>query len=223
MELSLKTILNTKCRNIFCCKIKKLTNFSCASKQLRIWFPFSCMHRHLRIIECKSFVMSPLQATANNRLLFFFFCCGHLQNYWSKQGRQYEPLSSLYYLDVNGCMTFLIGTRDTYFSSLCLYFMRTVPEVTSIIHMEFPPQVATLDVVFSGWWGSGSKTTSQIWKSQSCFIEKCFIARDSSPPYFTTWWQHLLRLFKIVTFFANILLFSWFIRSYLQVLIRIII
>jgi hypothetical protein len=35
-----------------------------------------------------------------NRLLFFFFCCGHLQNYWSKQGRRYMPLSSLYCLDV---------------------------------------------------------------------------------------------------------------------------
>ncbi len=39
-----------------------------------------------------------------NRLLFFFFffCSGHLQNYWSKQGRRYMPLSSLYYLDVYG-------------------------------------------------------------------------------------------------------------------------
>jgi hypothetical protein len=36
------------------------------------------------------------------RLLFFLFCCGHLQNYWSKQGRQYVPLCSLYYLHVYG-------------------------------------------------------------------------------------------------------------------------
>ncbi len=40
-----------------------------------------------------------------NRLLFFFFCCSHLRNYWSKQGRQYVPLSCLYYLDVYGGIT----------------------------------------------------------------------------------------------------------------------
>ncbi len=64
----------------------------------------SLNHRHLRNIDCLSFVMCPLLASVLiiNRLLFFFFffCCGHLQNYWSKQGRQCAPLSSLYYLDV---------------------------------------------------------------------------------------------------------------------------
>ncbi len=42
-----------------------------------------------------------------NRLLFFFFFfyCSHLQSYWSKQGMQYVPLSSLYYLDVYGSHT----------------------------------------------------------------------------------------------------------------------
>ncbi len=65
-------------------------------------------HRHLRNIDCPSFVMCPLLALVLivNRLLFFFFffCCSHLQNYWSKQGRRYAPLSSLYYLDVYGCI-----------------------------------------------------------------------------------------------------------------------
>ena len=53
---------------------------------------------------------------------------------------------------------------QTYLSSLCLYFMSTVPVTTSIIQIEFPPQVATLEVVLLGSLGSGSKTTSQIWK-----------------------------------------------------------
>ncbi len=61
-------------------------------------------HRHLSNIDCLSFVVCPLLAPVLivNRLLFFFFFffCGHLQNYWSKQDRQYVPLSSLYYLDV---------------------------------------------------------------------------------------------------------------------------
>jgi hypothetical protein len=59
-------------------------------------------HRHLRNIDSLSFVMCRLLAPVLivNRILFFFFffCCSHLQNYWSKQGRQ--ALSSLYYLDV---------------------------------------------------------------------------------------------------------------------------
>ncbi len=63
-------------------------------------------HRLLRNIDCLSFVMCPLLVPVLivNRLLFFsfFFCCSHLQNYWSKQGRQNAPLSSLYYLDVYG-------------------------------------------------------------------------------------------------------------------------
>ncbi len=64
----------------------------------------SNFHRHLRNIDCLSFVMCRLLALVLivNRLLFFFFFsrCSHLQNYWSKQGRRYAPLSSLYYLDV---------------------------------------------------------------------------------------------------------------------------
>jgi hypothetical protein len=61
-------------------------------------------HRHLSNIDCLTFVMCPLLAPVLivNRLLFFFFCCGRLQNYWSKQNRQYTPLSSLYLLDVYG-------------------------------------------------------------------------------------------------------------------------
>ena len=54
--------------------------------------------------------------------------------------------------------------KKTYLSSLCLYFIKTVPVMTSIIQIEFPPQVATLDVVFKGSKGSGSNTTSQICK-----------------------------------------------------------
>jgi len=59
-------------------------------------------HRHLRNIDYLSFVMCQLLVSVLivNRFLFFFFCCGHLQNYWNKQGRQHVPLSSLYYLDV---------------------------------------------------------------------------------------------------------------------------
>ncbi len=61
-------------------------------------------HRHLRNIDCLSFVMCLLLAPVLIviRILFFFFCCSHLQNYWSKQGRRYTPLSSLYFLDVYG-------------------------------------------------------------------------------------------------------------------------
>ncbi len=62
------------------------------------------VHRHLRNIDCLSFVMCRLLAPVLivNMLLFFFFffCCGHLQNHWSKQGRRYALLSSQYYLDV---------------------------------------------------------------------------------------------------------------------------
>jgi hypothetical protein len=39
-------------------------------------------------------------AFIGNKLLYFLFNCGHLQNYKSKQGRQYMPISGLYYLDV---------------------------------------------------------------------------------------------------------------------------
>jgi hypothetical protein len=40
-------------------------------------------HRHLRNIDCLSFVMCRLLVPVLivNRLLFFFFHCGHLQNY----------------------------------------------------------------------------------------------------------------------------------------------
>ncbi len=74
-------------------------------------------HRHLRYIDCLSFVMCLLLAPVLivNRLLFsfFFFCCGHLQNYWSKQGRRYVLLSSQYFLDVYGlhlCKSSLAST-----------------------------------------------------------------------------------------------------------------
>jgi hypothetical protein len=69
-----------------------------------IFLAIGLSHRHLRNIDCLSFVMCPLLAPVLivNRLLFFFFCCGYLQNYCSKQGRWYAPLSSLYYLDVYG-------------------------------------------------------------------------------------------------------------------------
>ena len=43
--------------------------------------------------------------------------------------------------------------------SLCLYFINTVPEFTSMMQMEFPPQVATRLVVLAASLGSGSKTT----------------------------------------------------------------
>ena len=51
----------------------------------------------------------------------------------------------------------------THFNSLCLYFIRTVPVLTSMMHIEFPPHVATLVVVLEASSGSGSNTTSQIW------------------------------------------------------------
>ena len=60
-------------------------------------------------------------------------------------------------------VSFALSSSFSYLSSLCLYFMRTVPVLTSMIQMELPPQVATLDVVLSGECGSGSNTTSQIW------------------------------------------------------------
>ena len=46
-----------------------------------------------------------------------------------------------------GCLLKLL-LDNIYLSSLCLYFIRTVPVLTSTIQIEFPPQVATLDVVF---------------------------------------------------------------------------
>jgi hypothetical protein len=79
---------------------KCLSNFLWASCFLYL----TTFHRHLRNIDYLSFFMCRLLALVLiiNRLLFFFFFfhCGHLQNYWSKQGRRYMPLSSLYYLDV---------------------------------------------------------------------------------------------------------------------------
>jgi hypothetical protein len=59
-------------------------------------------HRHLSIIDCLSFVVCPLLAPLVLYFFSFFFCCGHLQYSWSKQGRHYVPLSSLYFLDVYG-------------------------------------------------------------------------------------------------------------------------
>ncbi len=61
-------------------------------KKTDVWMnlkTFYDNHRHLRNIDCLSFVMCRLLVPVLivNRLLFFFFCCGHLQNYWSKQGR----------------------------------------------------------------------------------------------------------------------------------------
>ena len=53
-----------------------------------------------------------------------------------------------------------------YLSSLCLYFIRTVPVFTSTMQIEFPPQVATFEVVFVWSFGSGSKTTSQIYNKK---------------------------------------------------------
>ncbi len=57
-------------------------------------------HRYWKSkIDCLRFVMClhPVPVFQG-----FFFCCSHWQYLWSKQGRQYVPLSSLYYLDVNG-------------------------------------------------------------------------------------------------------------------------
>ncbi len=59
-------------------------------------------HRHLRNIDCLSFVMCLLLALVLIVIRLLFFCCSHLQNYLSKQGRQNAPLSGLYYLDVYG-------------------------------------------------------------------------------------------------------------------------
>ncbi len=50
-------------------------------------------------------LIAPVLIVNKLPFFFFFFCCGHLQNYWSKQGRRYAPLSSLYYLDVYGSHT----------------------------------------------------------------------------------------------------------------------
>ena len=63
----------------------------------------------------------------------------------------------------------------THLNSLCLYFIRTVPVLTSMIQIEFPPHVATLDVVLEASSGSGSKTTSQIcvWMSAGSLFLLC--------------------------------------------------
>ncbi len=58
-----------------------------------VWM--QCLHRYQKAkIDCLSFVMCPLLA----QLIIAFFCCGRLQYYFSKQGRRYAPLSSLYIL-----------------------------------------------------------------------------------------------------------------------------
>ncbi len=51
LESSLKPRLNTMCREIFCCKIKKLTNFSCASKQKQVCFPLAGWHSSLKVAK----------------------------------------------------------------------------------------------------------------------------------------------------------------------------
>ncbi len=54
-------------------------------------------HRYQKAkIDCLSFVYVPATSAAHNKLLFFFFCCRHLQYKWWK----HVPLSSLYSLDV---------------------------------------------------------------------------------------------------------------------------
>jgi hypothetical protein len=78
----------------------------CCSMRFQFLILAGNNHIHLRNTDCLSFVMCQLLAPVLivNRLLFFFFFfrCFHLQNYWSKQGRWYTPLISLYYLDVYG-------------------------------------------------------------------------------------------------------------------------
>jgi hypothetical protein len=52
-------------------------------------------------------LLAPVLIVHRLHLFFFFFCCGNLQNYWSKQGKRYAPLSSLYYLDVYALHTLI--------------------------------------------------------------------------------------------------------------------
>ncbi len=70
-------------------------------------------HRHQSIIDCLSFVMCPLLAPLIIGFFSFFFCCSHLQYYWSKQGRWYVPLSSLYFLDVYELYLIVLDVYDT--------------------------------------------------------------------------------------------------------------
>ena len=49
-------------------------------------------------------------------------------------------------------------------TSSCLYSIKIFPELTSMMQMVLPPQVATLDVVLLFSLGSGSKTTwNKLW------------------------------------------------------------
>jgi hypothetical protein len=47
----------------------------------------SCMHRHLKIIDCLSLFTVPATSAAQNSLLFFFFLLRLLTELISKQGR----------------------------------------------------------------------------------------------------------------------------------------
>ena len=87
---------------------------------------------------------------------------------FSKKIFWYLFLSSRVYLCID--LSYTIYAIISYLSSLCLYFIRTVPVLTSTIHIEFPPQVATLEVVFVWSLGSGSNTTSQIWNVYILYI-----------------------------------------------------
>ncbi len=49
LESSLKTGLNTVYSDVFCCQIKKLTNFMCALKQLPVCFPSAAWHSSLLV------------------------------------------------------------------------------------------------------------------------------------------------------------------------------
>ena len=95
------------------------------------------------------------------------------------------PKKAIIYWLSNSHRHILEQNFKTYLSSLCLYFIRTVPEVTSMMQIEFPPHVATFEVVLSGLWGSGSKTTSQIWKTT-----KVEVALTLSESYCGKFWHN---------------------------------
>jgi hypothetical protein len=62
------------CCDIFCCKIKKLTNFSCASKHLKVCFPLAAWHSSLKEtkMQLKLKISTQLANIHINNLMFIF-------------------------------------------------------------------------------------------------------------------------------------------------------
>jgi len=82
-------------------------------------------HRYRKAkIDCLSFVMCPLLAQLIIAFFFLFFCCSLLQYYFSKQGRQYVPLSSLYILR---CLWLVFKQLFTFFKAGCSIMINQLP------------------------------------------------------------------------------------------------